>query len=95
MMQVIAGIHFNFSFSQDFWLKYQSFEQNEQHLQTYVSDKYFALLRNYKRFCWLIPYLYGSSPALCPSFLKIRKLTYLSKNRLKAMYILNMQHRFA
>ncbi|GAA5139876.1 glutamate--cysteine ligase [Thalassotalea piscium] len=73
MMQVIAGIHFNFSFSQDFWLKYQSFEQNEQHLQTYVSDKYFALLRNYKRFCWLIPYLYGSSPALCPSFLKNKK----------------------
>ncbi|GHE81712.1 glutamate--cysteine ligase [Thalassotalea profundi] len=70
MMQVIAGIHFNFSFSQDFWLKFQSFENNELPLQDYISDKYFALLRNYKRFCWLIPYLYGSSPALCPSFLK-------------------------
>lgn len=70
MMQVIAGIHFNFSFSQDFWLKYQSFENNTAPLQDYISDKYFALLRNYKRYCWLIPYLYGSSPALCPSFLK-------------------------
>ncbi|XQW85703.1 glutamate--cysteine ligase [Thalassotalea piscium] len=70
MMQVIAGIHFNFSFSQAFWLKYQALEDNSAPLQDYISDKYFAVLRNYKRFCWLIPYLYGSSPALCPSFLK-------------------------
>ena len=69
MMQVIAGIHFNFSFSADFWQTFQSLEHSKTPSQDYISDKYFALLRNYKRFCWLIPYLYGSSPALCPSFL--------------------------
>jgi glutamate--cysteine ligase len=70
MMQVISGIHFNFSFSQDFWLKLQSINNNTDDLGEYVSDRYFSVLRNYKRFCWLIPYLYGSSPAICPSFLQ-------------------------
>mgnify|MGYP000675202235 FL=1 len=76
MMQVIAGIHFNFSFSQDFWKIIQNAQmQNEnqkepQPLNDFISDQYFSILRNYKRYCWLIPYLYGSSPALCDSFLQ-------------------------
>jgi len=70
MMQVISGIHFNFSFPKSFWQSMQTVEQNTDALDDYISDKYFALLRNYKRFCWLIPYLYGSSPAICSSFLK-------------------------
>lgn len=70
MMQVIAGIHFNFSFPESFWLALKKTENNHDDYQDYVSDKYFALIRNYKRFAWLIPYLFGSSPALCPSFLQ-------------------------
>lgn len=70
MMQVISGIHFNFSFPKSFFQSLQTIEQNTDTLDEYISDKYFALLRNYKRFCWLIPYLYGSSPAICGSFLK-------------------------
>jgi glutamate--cysteine ligase len=70
MMQVISGIHFNFSFSNVFWQSLQELEDNNTPLDEYVSDKYFSLLRNYKRFCWLIPYLYGSSPAICGSFLQ-------------------------
>ena len=70
MMQVISGIHFNFSFPESFWQSMQALEKNTEALDDYISDKYFALLRNYKRFCWLIPYLYGSSPAICGSFLQ-------------------------
>ena len=70
MMQVIAGIHFNFSFSQNFWQVMQSLHNDEQVLNDFISDRYFSILRNYKRYCWLIPYLYGSSPALCDSFLQ-------------------------
>ena len=70
MMQVIAGIHFNFSFSQDFWKNLQKINNNTERLDDFISDKYFSLLRNYKRYCWLIPYLYGSSPAICSSFLQ-------------------------
>lgn len=70
MMQVISGIHFNFSFSQDFWLSLQKINKNTGALDDFISERYFALIRNYKRFCWLIPYLYGSSPAICSSFLQ-------------------------
>ena len=70
MMQVIAGIHFNFSFPIAFWQAKQTIDNDRQPIGDYVSAQYFSMIRNYKRFCWLIPYLYGSSPALCPSFLQ-------------------------
>lgn len=70
MMQVIAGIHFNFSFSKNFWRSVQKISDNTDELQTFISARYFALLRNYKRYCWLIPYLFGSSPLICSSFLQ-------------------------
>lgn len=70
MMQVIAGIHFNFSFSEEFWHSLQKISGNTDELQTFISARYFALLRNYKRYCWLIPYLFGSSPLICGSFLQ-------------------------
>ena len=70
MMQIIAGIHFNFSFSTDFWRSVQQISENKDHLNDFISARYFAILRNYKRYCWLIPYLYGSSPLICPSFLQ-------------------------
>ncbi len=70
MMQVISGIHFNFSFSQNFWQSMQKISESNIPTNDFISEKYFSLLRNYKRYCWLIPYLYGSSPAICGSFLK-------------------------
>ncbi len=72
MMQIISGIHFNFSFSENFWQVIQKLQsQNDsQKPNDFISERYFSILRNYKRYCWLIPYLYGSSPALCHSFLQ-------------------------
>lgn len=88
MMQVIAGIHFNFSFPEKFWQSLQLIEKNQDTLSEFISAKYFALLRNYKRFCWLIPYLYGSSPAICSSFLQ-NKQTHLpfKKTNQGALYL--------
>lgn len=70
MMQVIAGIHFNFSFPEQFWNVLQTTLNDKQPLDKFISERYFLLVRNYKRFCWLIPYLYGSSPSICGSFLQ-------------------------
>ncbi len=70
MMQVISGIHFNFSFPENFWDVLQSTLKDEQPRDEFISARYFSVLRNYKRFCWLIPYLYGSSPSICSSFLQ-------------------------
>lgn len=88
MMQVISGIHFNFSFPKSFWQSLQSIEKSTTPLDDYISEKYFALLRNYKRFCWLIPYLYGSSPAICGSFLQNKATTLPFKKTEKGyMYL--------
>ncbi|KPJ90018.1 MAG: glutamate--cysteine ligase [Gammaproteobacteria bacterium SG8_11] len=70
MMQVIAGVHFNYSLSDKFWRVYQDLEQDSRPLQDFISHSYFCMMRNLQRFGWLIPYLFGASPAVCKSFLK-------------------------
>lgn len=69
MMQAIAGVHFNFSLPQSFWQQWLA-ELGHSADTADISAAYFALIRNYRRFCWLIPYLYGASPSLCGSFLQ-------------------------
>jgi len=68
-MQVIAGVHFNYSFSDEFWRSYQQILKNEDPLQDFISEQYMALIRNLLRYGWLVPYLFGASPAVCKSFL--------------------------
>ena len=68
-MQVIAGVHFNFSFSKNFWPGYLELLESNQPLRTFTDSAYLGLLRNLQRFGWLIIYLFGASPALCKSFL--------------------------
>ncbi|KZN37716.1 glutamate--cysteine ligase [Pseudoalteromonas luteoviolacea] len=70
MMQAIAGVHFNTSFPESFWLALKEHEQDSGELQEFVSNKYLGLIRNFKRELWLISYLFGASPALCSSFLQ-------------------------
>jgi glutamate--cysteine ligase len=69
MMQVIAGVHFNYSLPDEFWQIFQEQEQDTRTLQAFRADGYFRLIRNLQRFGWLIPYLFGASPAVCKSFL--------------------------
>ena len=76
-MQVIAGVHFNYSYSDAFWKCYQSLCGDERSLQSFKTDHYMGLVRNVLRTGWLIPYLFGASPAVCKSFLQ-GKQTILS-----------------
>lgn len=69
VMQVIAGVHFNYSYPDKFWLVYNQIEQSTKTGQEFVADSYFAILRNLQRYGWLIPLLFGASPAVCKSFL--------------------------
>lgn len=68
-MQVIAGVHFNFSVPEAFWRAWGELEGTPAALPDLASDGYFAMIRNLQRFGWLIPYLFGASPAICKSFL--------------------------
>ena len=72
MMQVIAGVHFNFSMPDSFWSEWQQLQPSESCQCKLISDSYMGLIRNVYRFGWLIPYLFGASPALCSSFLQGR-----------------------
>jgi glutamate--cysteine ligase len=68
-MQVIAGVHFNYSFSDAFWKRYQQLLDNSDELQDFISEQYMGVVRNLLRYGWLVPYLFGASPAVCKSFL--------------------------
>jgi glutamate--cysteine ligase len=77
VMQAIAGVHFNYSFPEHFWPVLAELFKKHESGQDFRSDAYFALLRNYRRHGWLILYLFGNSPAICPSFLQGRKVDWL------------------
>lgn len=72
-MQSIAGIHYNFSLSENFWKHYHQRENSNLSLQEFKNDKYFGLIRNFKRYSWLLVYLYGATPLVDKSFLKGKK----------------------
>ena len=67
-MQTIAGIHFNYSLPASFWPVFQDLEQSDHDVDAFRSSHYLGLIRNFRRFGWLILYLFGASPALCKSF---------------------------
>ncbi|WP_138146645.1 glutamate--cysteine ligase [Bathymodiolus heckerae thiotrophic gill symbiont] len=70
VMQTIAGIHFNYSFSADFFKQYHLLKASNETLRDFTDQNYMALTRNVVRYGWLIPYLFGASSAVCKSFLK-------------------------
>lgn len=82
VMQVIAGVHFNFSFAEKFWPIFLDVTKQDSvnSQQDLISEKYFSLLRNLQRFGWVIPYLFGASPAVCKSFLQGKETTLLQFN---------------
>lgn len=67
-MQVIAGIHVNLSMPISFWPKWQECLQDTRPKQEFINDQYFKLIRNLQRVGWLVPYLFGASPAVDKSF---------------------------
>ena len=75
MMQVIAGVHLNMSFPDEFWQHYLGAKGVDANKQN-ISNSYFSLIRNFRRFSWLVPYLFGASPALCGSFIAHKKTPY-------------------
>ena len=70
VMQTIAGVHFNYSFSQDFFQQYQLLMATDKTLRDFTDCQYMGVARNVVRYGWIIPYLFGASPAVCKSFLK-------------------------
>lgn len=69
-MQVISGIHFNYSVPDVFWPALREVEQTSFDPTDFKSTSYMGLVRNVRRLDWLLLYLFGASPALCRSFVR-------------------------
>jgi glutamate--cysteine ligase len=69
-MQCIAGIHYNYSLDESVWQALHAHEQSSSTPVDYQSERYLALIRNFRRTSWLLMYLFGASPALDARFLR-------------------------
>ncbi|MEM5297029.1 glutamate--cysteine ligase [Burkholderia sp. JPY481] len=74
-MQCIAGIHYNYSLNEEVWRLLHADQQSTANAVDFQSDRYLALIRNFRRTNWLLMYLFGASPALDRRFLRDRKHT--------------------
>ncbi len=73
LMQIISGIHYNFSMPESFWQPYQEMCGDKGKLKDFKTEKYLHLIRNFHRYSWLLIYLFGASPAACKCFVQGRK----------------------
>lgn len=92
-MQCIAGIHYNYSLSEDLWKLFKQASQDERSDMDYQSESYVALIRNFHRYSWLLMYLFGASPALSKNFLRGRShnLESLSEDTLYLPYATSLR----
>ena len=93
IMQIISGIHFNFSLPDEFWRAFQEQQEDTQTLQSFRSASYFKMIRNFRRHSWLLLYIFGASPALCDSFMrgKSHKLQTLHDHTLYLPYATSLR----
>lgn len=66
-MQMIAGVHFNYSPPEALWEALAASEYSRVD-QAYKNRRYMGMLRNLQRYGWLICHLFGASPAVDKSF---------------------------
>lgn len=72
-MQSIAGVHYNFSLQEEFFVKAHRILGEGKGLQEFKDAMYFRLIRNFRRRSWLLAYLFGASPMVDASFLTNKK----------------------
>ncbi len=68
--QLISGIHFNFSFSDDFLMKLYREYNVDKSFKEFKNNIYLKMARNYLRYRWLMVYLFGSTTAMHKSYVK-------------------------
>lgn len=92
-MQCIAGIHYNYSLAEGVWQTLQQAEGASGTPVHFQSESYIALVRNFRRYSWLLMYLFGASPALSKCFLDGRdhRLDELDKDTLYLPYATSLR----
>ncbi len=92
-MQCIAGIHYNFSLPEALWPLLRAQEGVEGSDRDFQSAAYIGMIRNFRRYSWLLMYLFGASPALDSGFLRGRshRLETLGPNTLYLPYATSLR----
>ncbi|OYO31662.1 glutamate--cysteine ligase [Janthinobacterium sp. PC23-8] len=93
-MQCIAGIHYNYSLAEGLWQLLAAHESaSAASAKDVQSASYLATIRNFRRYSWLLMYLFGASPALASGFLRGRahKLDTLSGDTLYLPYATSLR----
>ncbi|MEC8158727.1 MAG: glutamate--cysteine ligase, partial [Pseudomonadota bacterium] len=85
-MQVIAGVHYNFSLPDVFWETSRRSANPDCPLAEWRTQGYLALIRNFQRHGWLLNFLTGSSPALSRSFVRGELPEHLQSIRDHTLY---------
>lgn len=71
VMQLIAGVHVNFSLSEALWTVLdERLGIAAAATRAFRDARYMGMIRNLQRWGWLVPYLFGASPAVCKSFVQ-------------------------
>lgn len=72
-MQTIAGVHFNFSVPDAVWSLLRREDNSVLSLQDYKTEGYLGLIRNFRRWFWLLLYNMGASPIVGKCFVEDRE----------------------
>lgn len=80
--QLISGIHYNFSFSEEMTKKLYENENNDLDYRTFKDTLYLKVARNYLRYRWLLIYLLGGTGLIHESYAKecVKKLKEVTNN---------------
>lgn len=92
VMQAISGIHYNFSLPDEL-LTLLAKKEGQKADKDFISARYLRLTRNFRRYSWLLMYLFGASPAICRTFLDGREhnLSKLHEHTLYAPYATSLR----
>jgi glutamate--cysteine ligase len=95
-MQCIAGLHYNFSINEAVWelMRQQEIGASANiSARDYQSERYIGVVRNFRRYSWLLMYLFGASPALASNFLagRTHQLETLSDDTLYLPYATSLR----
>ena len=63
-VQMISGLHFNFSLPAPFWDFYYSKCKPKKSKREFIDDCYFKIIQNFLHEGWILTYLFGASPAM-------------------------------
>lgn len=80
-MQMVSGIHYNFSFGDRLLSFLHAHIGEGKHIRAFTDEMYTAMARNFLRNRWLLIYLFGASPSIDPTYYSVmcKELEYIAR----------------